>query len=338
MIAEFFQHGAPWLPYAFAFLIGLAMLLYAILDGYDLGVGILSARVQPEERDRMIASIGPFWDANETWLVLGVGLLLVAFPMAHGVVLAELYLPVALMLVALVFRGVAFDFRKKTPPERKAWWDRVFFASSLTVALTQGYMVGRFMVGFQAGAASVAFAASFGALVVAGYVLMGAAWLIHKTEGALQLRAVGWARRAIWTMVLGAIGSSVAAVFVDTRLYERMFVFPELALVIALPVASVALTLILHFLLGVLPLPGDRLNWMPLAIAVVIFVLGFVGLVYSFYPYIIPGRLRIAEAAAAPASLAVILAGTVFVLPFLLGYTVLAYRIFRGKATDLSYD
>ncbi len=338
MIADFLRHGAPWLPFAFAFLIGLAMLLYAILDGYDLGVGILSAGVTPGERDRMIASIGPFWDANETWLVLGVGLLLVAFPVAHGIVLTALYLPVALMLVALVFRGVAFDFRKKVPPERKARWDRVFFASSLGVALTQGYMVGRFMVGFQPGGPSQLFAVFFGFLVVAGYVLMGASWLIYKTEGGLQLRAVGWARRAIWTMVGGAILSSVAAVFVDTRIYERMFVLPELSLLIALPLLSVALTLMLHFLLGVLPLPGDRLNWMPLAIAVLIFVLGFLGLVYSFYPYIIPGRLRIVEASAAPASLAVIFAGTVFVLPFLIGYTVLAYRIFRGKATDLRYD
>jgi len=338
MIADFFRHGAPWLPYAFAFLIGLAMLLYAILDGYDLGVGILSARVTPAERDRMIASIGPFWDANETWLVLGVGLLLVAFPAAHGVVLSALYLPVALMLVALVFRGVAFDFRKKAPPERKAAWDRVFFAGSLGMALTQGYMVGRFMVGLQTGPASQLFAVFFGFLVVAGYVLMGASWLIHKTDGDLQRRAVRWARAAIWTMVGGAIASSVAAVFIDTRIYDRMFVFPELTLLIALPLISVALTLLMHFLLNALPLPGDRLNGMPMAISILIFVLGFVGLVYSFYPYIVPGRLRIDEAAAAPASLAVILAGTVFVLPFLVGYTALAYRIFRGKATDLSYD
>lgn len=338
MIAEFFRQGAPWLPYVFAFLIGLSMLLYAVLDGYDLGVGILSSRVGPEERDRMIASIGPFWDANETWLVLGVGLLLVAFPVAHGVVLTALYLPVALMLVALVFRGVAFDFRKKVPPARKPTWDRVFFVASLGMALTQGYMVGRFVVGFQEGLASELFAIVFGFLVVAGYVLMGATWLVYKTEGALQLRAVRWSRLAIWIMVGGAIASSLSAVFIDTRIYERMFAFPELSLLIALPLVSVALTLILHFLLGVMPLPGDRLCWMPLGIAILIFVLGFVGLVYSFYPYIIPGRLRIDEASASPASLAVILAGTALVLPFLAAYTVLAYRIFRGKATDLSYD
>ena len=116
-----------WLPYTFAFLIGLSMLLYAVLDGYDLGVGMLSRGVSNSERDRMIGAIGPFWDANETWLVLGVGLLLVAFPAAHGVVLGELYLPVTVMLIALIFRGVAFDFRKKAPPERQPFWNCAFF-------------------------------------------------------------------------------------------------------------------------------------------------------------------------------------------------------------------
>jgi len=335
---EFLPSPEIWLPYVFAFLIGLAMLVYAVLDGYDLGVGILAGSVAEEERDRMIASIGPFWDANETWLVLGVGLLLVAFPAAHGIVLTGLYLPVTLMILALVFRGVAFDFRKKVPPARKPLWDRAFFISSVVVALTQGYMLGRFMVGFQTGLASQLFALFFGLLVVAGYVLMGAAWLILKADGPLQAKAIRWARRAVWLMVAGAILSSLSATAVDTRIYERMYSFPELSLLIALPLVSVAFTLILHFLLGVLPLPGDRLAWMPLAIAACIFVLGFTGMVYSFYPYIIPGRLLIVEASAAPGSLWIILIGTLVVLPFLAGYTALAYWIFRGKATDLSYD
>lgn len=330
--------SSAWIPYVFAFLIGLSMLLYAILDGYDLGVGMLAARCDDAERDRMIASIGPFWDANETWLVLGVGLLLVAFPPAHGVVLTELYMPVTLMIIALVFRGVAFDFRKKVPPARKLRWDRAFYASSTLVALSQGYMVGRFMVGFQEGLGGQLFAAFFGLLVVAGYALMGATWLIFKTEGALQQRAIGWARSAIWLMVGGAILSSLSATLVDTRIYERMYAFPELSLLIALPLVSVALTLFMHFLLGVLPLPGDRLCWMPFAIAITIFLLGFIGMVYSFYPYIIPGTLRIADAAAAHGSLLIILVGTLFVLPFLIGYTALAYYVFRGKASDLSYD
>jgi cytochrome d ubiquinol oxidase subunit II len=330
--------SGQWLPFVFAFLIGFSMLLYAVLDGYDLGVGMLSRGVAKGDRDRMIGAIGPFWDANETWLVLGVGLLLVAFPAAHGIVLTELYLPVAVMIVGLIFRGVSFDFRKKVPAWKQPRWDRAFFVGSLVVALTQGYMVGRFVVGFQPGMASQCFAAFFALLVVAGYLLMGSTWLILKCEGTLQARAVTWARRAIWTMVLGALASSLTAPFVATRIYDRMFAFPEVTLLIAMPLISMVLTVILHVLLGVLPLPGDRLSWMPFAIAVFIFVLGFLGLVYSFYPYIIPGSLRIVDAAAAPESLRIILIGTVIVLPFLMGYTALAYRIFRGKATDLSYE
>ena len=328
----------PLLPFVFAFLIGLTMLFYAILDGYDLGVGMLSVTRGEADRDRMIASIGPFWDANETWLVLGVGLLLVAFPPAHGIVLGELYLPVAAMLIALIFRGVAFDFRKKAPESQKRFWNRSFFAGSLLVALTQGYMVGRFMVGFQPGLPSHLFALFFGLIVIFGYVLMGASWLIYKTEGPLQQFAIRWAGRAIWAMVAGAILSSIAALFVDYRIYERMFSFPELSLLITMPVISIVLTLFLHFFLKSLPLPEDRLSWVPLGVGISIFTLGFIGLVYSFYPYIIPGQLLIADASASPSSLFIILIGTAIVLPFLLSYTALSYYIFRGKATELRYD
>jgi cytochrome d ubiquinol oxidase subunit II len=336
-MSELIESGT-WLPFTFAFLIGVSFLAYAILDGYDLGVGMLCAFAGEEERDRMIASIGPFWDANETWLVLGVGLLLVAFPPAHGIVLTTLYLPVGLMLVALIFRGVSFDFRKKAPPEKLAFWNRAFYVASTLIAMTQGYMVGRFMTGFQSGLAAESFALFFGLLVVAAYLLMGASWLIMKAEGTLQRRAISWTRRAIWTMVIGAILSSVAAVFTDTRLYERMFTFPEVTLLLVMPLASILLTLLVHFLCNALPLPGDRLAWMPFATAIFIFILGFAGLVYSFYPYIIPGQLKIIEAAAAPESLLIILVGTGIVLPFLIGYTAIAYYIFRGKAGDLSYD
>lgn len=337
MIEDVFSSG-DWLPYTFAFLIGLSFLAYAILDGYDLGVGMLCSLTNNSDRDRMIASIGPFWDANETWLVLGVGLLLVAFPPAHGIVLTHLYLPVGLMLIALIFRGVSFDFRKKVPPQRVRFWNRAFVIASAVVALSQGYMVGRFMTGFQSGSAAILFAVYFALLVVAGYLLMGATWLVLKMEGDLQKRAIRWTRIAICIMVVGAVLSSVAAVFTDTRIYDRMFVFPQITLLIIMPLASLGLTLLVHFLCGVLPLPGDKLAWMPFAVAVFIFIFGFVGLVYSFYPYIIPGSMKITEAAAAPQSLLIILIGTLFVLPFLIGYTALAYYIFRGKATDLSYD
>lgn len=336
MNADFFTSG-DWLPFVFALCIGLAMLLYAILDGYDLGVGILSKFVSDEERDLMIGSIGPFWDANETWLVLGVGLLLVAFPVAHGEILTHLYLPVAVMIIALIYRGVSFDFRKKVAPEKQQIWNRSFFWSSLLVSITQGYMVGRFVIGFQEGLSSHLFGIFFGCLVVAGYVLMGACWLIIKAEGELQRKAVRWARIAIWSMVFGALLSSLTAPFVDTRIYDRMFHFPEITLLIAMPLISICLTLLMHFLLGALPTQDDKLAWMPFVISVLIFVLGFIGLVYSFYPYIIPGHLKIVDAAAAPESLKIILIGTLFVFPFLIGYTALVYRVFGGKAQDLTY-
>src|SRR5215211_3291692 len=136
---------ATWLPVAFAGLMGLAILLYVILDGYDLGVGILSGTAEGAHRDRMIASIGPFWDANETWLVLAVGLLLVAFPLAHGVILTALYLPVAIMLLGLILRGVSFEFRVKAPTLHQLWWDRAFWLGSLMAALAQGYMLGLYI-------------------------------------------------------------------------------------------------------------------------------------------------------------------------------------------------
>ena len=186
-----------WLPVAFLALMGLAMLAYVILDGYDLGVGILLRRADDAQKDQMIASIGPFWDANETWLVLGVGILLTAFPLAHGVILTALYLPVALMLLGLTLRGVAFEFRAKAPAPRKALWNKIFYAGSLLATFSQGLMLGLYVTGFANTPAAWAFALLTGACVCAGYALLGAAWLIIKTEGVLQLKAVTWARASL---------------------------------------------------------------------------------------------------------------------------------------------
>ena len=154
---ELSQPGG-WLPLVFMALMGLSMLVYVVLDGYDLGVGILLGFAADGEKDAMVESIGPFWDANETWLVLGIGLLLSAFPIAHGIILGELYLPVAIMLVGLILRGVAFDFRMKARAVQKGWWNGAFHAGSLIAALAQGVMLGRYVTGFQAGAWAWAFA------------------------------------------------------------------------------------------------------------------------------------------------------------------------------------
>src|SRR4249920_1979436 len=193
------------LPLIFMALMGLSMLIYVVSDGYDLGVGMLMHRATPEEKDVLIASIGPFWDANETWLVLGVGILLMAFPKAHGLVLTELYLPVTLMLIGLILRGVAFDFRVKAKDSHKPTWDRLFFAGSTLASASQGWMLGRYVSGFGTGWNYPVFAAAIAVALPMAYVLMGATWLIMKTEGELQQRAVDWAKIAWTPMVAGLV-------------------------------------------------------------------------------------------------------------------------------------
>lgn len=327
-----------WLPLVFAGLMGLSMLIYAVLDGYDLGVGILLRHGTKPEKDRMIGSIGPFWDANETWLVLGVGLLLVAFPKAHGLILTGLYLPVAFMLIGLILRGVAFDFRAKAKSAHKAAWDRVFWAGSLLASFAQGYMLGSYILGLEQSLSAVIFSLLVGCALVAGYALVGACWLIMKTEGELQQKAVRWARYALWVTLLGILLVSLATPLVSERIFAKWFSFPALAFLAPVPLVTLALIVVLERLLRRLPAPQDRGSRLPFFLTIGIFMLSFGGLAYSFYPYIVPERLTIFEAASAPESLMIILAGALLVLPFLVFYTALAYYIFRGKAQDLYYD
>lgn len=329
---------AETLPVIFAAMMGLSILLYVVLDGFDLGVGLLFPFAAPEERDRMIASIGPFWDANETWLVLAIGLLLVAFPVAHGTILTALYLPVAVMLIGLILRGVAFEFRAKAPLAQKPSWDAAFCAGSLMAALSQGFMLGMYIMGLTWSPGHVAFALlTAGALAVA-YSFIGATWILLKTDGALQKKAVNWARGGIWGVILGLGSVSAATPLVSARIFERWFTFPELLFLAPLPLASVALILLLWISLRHLPTRNDHFAWFPFAGATALMALGFAGMAYSFYPYVVPERLTIYEAAASPESLTIILIGTLLVLPVILGYTALAYFVFRGKATKLSYD
>lgn len=326
------------LPLIFAGLLGFSILLYVVLDGFDLGVGLLFPFADSTERDRMIASIGPFWDANETWLVLAIGILLVAFPLAHGQILTALYLPVAIMLIGLILRGVAFEFRAKAPLPHKQGWDRAFFAGSLTTALSQGFMLGLYIMGLRWGAAEIAFATLSAVALAVAYSFIGAAWLIFKTDDVLQRKAVRWAGGGIWGVILGMGAVSVATPLVSERIFAKWFSFPEIVVLAPLPLMSGLLIGLLWMSLKRLPAPGDSFAWFPFAGATLLMVLGFSGMAYSFYPYIVPERLTIAEAASAPESLLIILVGTAVVLPVILGYTVLAYVIFRGKATQLTYD
>jgi cytochrome d ubiquinol oxidase subunit II len=337
-MTEILADPALWLPLAFAALMGLSILIYVVLDGFDLGVGLLFPFADEGEKDRMVASIGPFWDANETWLVMAVGLLLVAFPIAHGAILTTLYLPVAVMLVGLILRGVAFEFRVKAPARYKRGWDFAFFAGSAMTSLAQGFMLGMYIMGLQVTAATLAFSALTAVFLTVGYSFIGAAWLIGKTEGALQDKAVEWAQGGIWGLVLGISAISAASPLVSARIFERWFSWPEIVWLAPLPVLSAALLVALWVALRRLPSDDDSGAWVPFSCGTGLFVLAFFGMAYSFYPYVVPERLTIFEAASAPESLAIILAGTLVVMPVIAAYTVVAYVVFRGKATDLRYD
>ncbi|WP_296743061.1 cytochrome d ubiquinol oxidase subunit II [Mesorhizobium sp.] len=326
------------LPLIFAGLMGLAILIYVILDGFDLGIGILFAAAEDAEQDTMIAAIGPFWDANETWLVLAVGLLLVAFPMAHGTILTALYLPVFVLLVGLILRGVAFDFRAKVPAGKKRRWNRIFFLGSTIASLAQGYMLGVYVLGLDVGFGGMAFGALVALCLSAAYAAMGSAWLIYKTEGDLQRKAVRWLRTALVLTALGMVAVSLATPFASPRIFDRWFLWPEILYLSPLPILSALLFFWLWRQTFHLPKPDDRHAIRPFLTLAAIFTLGFAGLAWSFYPYVVPDKLTIWQAASAPESLAVILVGTAVVLPIIIFYSFFAYRVFSGKATDLTYD
>lgn len=327
---------AEALPVVFLGLMGVAMLAYVVLDGYDLGVGMLLPRATPAERDTMIASIGPFWDANETWLVLGVGILLIAFPKAHGVVMQALYLPVALMLVGLVLRGVAFDFRVKARDPLKPAWNFAFFAGSTLAAAAQGWMLGRYITGLQGGWGPTLFAGAIALLLPAAYVLLGAGWLVLKTEGELQQRAVRWAKIAWPPVVVGMALVSLATPVVSPTVRERWFSMPEFIALLPIPLVTIGALVAARAVLNS-RLVLDRLAWLPFTATVAVFGFGAVGLAYSLFPYVVMDRLTVWQAASAPESLIVIGIGCALTVPAIAAYTVFSYRVFRGKARALAY-
>jgi len=287
------------LPLVFAVLMGASILAYVVLDGYDLGVGMLLPAADRDEQDRMVASIGPFWDANGTWLVLGVGLLLVAFPGAHGEVLGALYLPVAAMLVGLMLRGAAFELRIKAEGWHRELWNWLF-------ALVTG------------------------AALCGGYVLLGATWLIYRVEGALRDKAVAWARWGLLWVALGFALVSLGTPLVSETVREKWFSVPRIFFLAALPAATVAAWCFVWFNLR-------RSDTRPFLGAVAIYVLAFAGLAYSLFPYVIIDRMTIWQAAAHDSALKFVLAGAAVVLPFIVGYTLYVYRLFGGKAKDGAY-
>ena len=326
------------LPLVFAGLMGLAMLMYVVLDGYDLGVGMLMPAADAREQELMVASIGPFWDANETWLVLGVGILLVAFPAAHGVILGALYLPVVAMLIGLMLRGVAFEFRVKAEGWHRELWNWLFWFGSFLASFAQGIMLGRYLTGFHAGAAYELFALLVGASLCGGYVLLGGAWLVLKTEGPLQKKALAWTRWGLAWVALGIALVSLATPLASATVYARWFDFPRTFALMLLPLATLGAGWIVWASTGRVARGEGQRDWMPFAATVAIFALAFAGLAYSLFPYVIMDRMTIWEAASHPSALRIMLVGVVIVLPFLLAYTAFAYRVFRGKARAGLYE
>ena len=314
-------------------ILGLGVFIYVALDGFDLGVGMLHGLVQPSERERVMTSIGPFWDGNETWLILGGVGLLAAFPVAFAIIIPAVYFPILIMLLALVFRGVAFEFRFKHVGLSR-FWDAAFCGGSLVATFAQGMVLGSFIQGFKVDGrvftgSSFDFATPFalltGVALVFGYGLLGAGWLVMKTDGDLQ----DWARRA-GRVCLIAVAFCIAAVSVWTPLAssvitQRWFGWPNTAFLLPLPVASVAVGLYAWHALG-----SDH-EWQPFAASVTLFALSFLGVAISLWPMIVPGHFTLWEAASPESTQAFLLVGTLVLLPTILFYTGWSYWVFRGK-------
>ncbi|MDB5871244.1 MAG: cytochrome bd-II oxidase subunit II-like protein [Ramlibacter sp.] len=325
------------LPLFFMAVMGLALLAYVVLDGYDLGVGILLPFASDDQKDVMVSSIGPFWDANETWLVLGIGVLLIAFPVAHGIVLSALYLPVAVMLIGLILRGVSFDFRVKARATHKTTWNRLFALGSLMAAMAQGWMLGSYLTGFDYGLWSLLFSLGIALTLPTAYAMLGAGWLIMKTGGELQSKAVRWAGRVLWPMGAALVGISLATPLVSHTVFDRWFAMPQFLGLLPIPVACAVAFYAAFHVTSRPKVVAAGYGWVVFASTVMIFVLAFLGLAYSLYPYIVIDRLTVWQAASATKSLIFIFVGVAITLPAIIVYTIFMYRVFWGRARELTY-
>jgi len=322
------------LPLIWAGLIGVAVALYVILDGFDLGVGILFPFAENErQRDQMMRSVAPFWDGNETWLVLGGAGLLVAFPLAYSVILPALYLPVIVMLLALIFRGTAFEFRWIAKPNHRKW-DYAFAVGSTLAAFAQGVALGGLLQGVtvQDGAFAggpldwlTPFALFCGAALVLGYALLGATWLNMRVEGDVAVEARRLARPLL-VAVLAAMGVvSLWTPLTIPRISDIWLTLPNMLFLAPVPILTAGAALLCWRALG-----RDSVA-LPFITAIALFLLGYLGLAVSNLPYIVPPSITIWQASAAPASQLFMLAGTLFLLPLILGYTAIVFWTFRGR-------
>ena len=325
------------LPVVWFFIIGFGVLMYVLLDGFVLGLGILSPFADDEhQRDLMMNTAAPIWDGNETWLVLGGVGLFAAFPKAYSLLLSALYLPVLLMVIALIFRGVAFEFRFKA--ERSRWvWGVAFHLGSLAAAFAQGVILGALVEGmplkegkYVEGALGwfSPFAMLTGVALIFGYALLGATWLILKTEGRVQRIAFDLTRPLMMIVICCMFLVSVSLPFLDSQLMQRWFTLPNFLYLSPVPLLTAANAVALWF-----AVTRNR-ELAPFVLSLSFFGLGFLGLVLGVWPNIVPPHLSIWQAAAPVSSLGFTLVGTAIMLPAVLAYTAYSYRVFRGKVSE----
>ena len=325
------------LPLVWYGLIATAVFLYVLLDGFDLGVGILFPFAPSEQcRDRMMNSIAPFWDGNETWLVLGGGGLFAAFPLAYAVLMPALYIPVLLMLQGLIFRGVAFEFRFKATGKSRRVWDYAFHFGSLLATFMQGMILGAVVLGVKVEGRSFAgsafdwlnaYSVMTGVALIFGYALLGATWLVLKTDQTTQ----EWARKCA-SYALGYVGLFLAIVSISMPVMNEdirilWFSRPNLFLLLPIPTASLLLFIMIWRDLHT----GKECR--PFFLSIGVFLTAYLGLGISLWPWLVPFAFTFRQAAAAPPSQSLLLIGTVILLPVVLTYTGYSYYIFRGKAS-----
>lgn len=324
-----------WLPITWSILIAVAVLMYVVMDGFDLGMGILFPFAPDDQsRDLMMNSVAPVWDGNETWLVLGGGGLLAAFPVAYATILPALYIPIIVMLLSLAFRGVAFEFRSKASPANRWVWDIAFAGGSTLATLMQGVTLGAFIQGFAVENERFVgdtfdwlsgFSILTGFALVAGYGLLGATWVIVKTEGDLQRWAYDRtvALLAVVTVFLAAV--SLWTPFLENTINERWFSWPNIGYLSVVPILTALV------ILRIRRTVQRRYEIQPFVLSIGLFLLSYLGLGISVYPNVVPPDVTIWEAASHTSSLQFMLVGVLILLPIILAYTAYTYWVFRGK-------
>ena len=330
------------LPLIWAGFIAIGITLYVLLDGFSLGVGILFPFAKPgDDRDLMMASVAPVWDGNQTWLVGGGAALFAAFPKAFNLLTTALYLPLMIMLVALVFRGVAFEFRFKS--KNRSFWNKAFIGGSTVAAFCQGLVLGTYVQGFEYDGTRLVisdlgfltpFSIIVGFGVVLAYAMLGACWLILKTEGQLQQQAYLWARRLLWPVVIMVAVVSIWTPLLVPEIAELWFAVPNIILLSPIPIWTGVLVLVFYWLLT----RQKGHDGLPFAVCVGIYLMTLTGLGVSLWPYVVPRALTIWDVAAPANSLLFVMVGVLLIVPVILVYTAHAYYVFRGKAnTDDVY-